>query len=219
MMRGREPHIMQTTTLRLSFAATSLALALACGDKPAEPAPAPPEPAEPAAPAAETAAHADKEDKAAPIPGQGFELPPVPEGAKVAFVDLEDGASIEGPVTEGKVKVHVKMAAENIQVKPAGQIEAGSGHHHLLIDTESTPKGVVVGKDDQHLHFGKGQTEADIELTPGEHALELQFADGIHRAYGPELSAKIKVTVVEAKAPSEAPPPTKKQAAKGKTKP
>jgi hypothetical protein len=188
---------MNTKTLRLSFAASSLALVLACGEKPSEPAPAAPsEPAAPAAPAAPSEA---------PTPGQGFELPAIPAGAKVSFVDLKDGASVEGPAVDGKVKVLVKMAAENILVKPAGQIEAGSGHHHLLIDTESTPKGTVVGQDPQHLHFGKGQTEAEIELTPGEHTLELQFADGIHRAYGPELSAKIKVTVVEAKPPAEEP--------------
>jgi len=197
---------MHTKTLRLSFAASSLVLTLACGEKPSEPAPAPSEPAAPAAPAAPSAA---------PTPGQGFELPAIPAGAKVSFVDLKDGATIEGPATDGKIKVLVKMAAENILVKPAGQIEAGSGHHHLLIDTESTAKGTVVGQDPQHIHFGKGQTEAEIELTPGEHTLELQFADGIHRAYGPELSAKIKVTVVEAKPPAEEPA---KKGATGKTK-
>ena len=205
---------MQTKTLRLSFAASSLALLLACGEKPSEPSPATPAPTEPAAPAA-PAAPASPAPAAAPVPGQGFELPAIPAGAKVAFVDLKDGASIEGPLADGKIKVLVKMAAENILVKPAGQIEAGSGHHHLLIDTESTAKGTVVGQDPQHLHFGKGQTEAEIELTPGEHALELQFADGIHRAYGPELSSKIKVTVVEAKPPSEQPA---KKGTTGKTK-
>jgi hypothetical protein len=190
---------MNHSTLRLSIAASSLALLLACGEKPAEPAPAPaPAPAEPAAPAAPAAA------PAAPAPSN-FELPSIPAGAKVSFVDLKDGATIEGPLVDGKVKVLVKMNAENITVKPAGQIEAGSGHHHLLIDTEATPKGSVVGQDPQHLHFGKGQTEAEIDLTPGEHALELQFADGIHRAYGPELSAKIKVTVSEEKPASEKP--------------
>jgi hypothetical protein len=203
---------MQTKTLRLSFAASSLALMLACGEKPSEPAPAEAVPAAPAAPATPTTAA-----PAAPAPG-GFELPPIPAGAKVSFVDLKDGASIEGPAADGKVKVLVKMAAENILVKPAGQIEAGSGHHHLLIDTESSPKGVVVGQDPQHLHFGKGQTEAEVELTPGEHSLELQFADGIHRAYGPELSSKIKVTVVEAKTPSEQPAKKGAKGSTGKTK-
>lgn len=205
---------MQTKTLRLSFAASSVALVLACGEKPSEPAPTPSEPAAPSAPAepaapAAPAQHAEH----APTPGQGFELPAIPAGAKVSFVELQDGAAIEGPLVDGKVRVLVKMGAENILVKPAGQIEAGSGHHHLLIDTESTPKGEVVGQDAQHLHFGKGQTEAEIELTPGEHTLELQFADGIHRSYGPELSSKIKVTVAEAKPAAAAP------AKKAKTKP
>jgi hypothetical protein len=193
------------------FAASSLSLLLllACGEKPSEPAPAPAEPAPPAAPAEPSA-------PAAPAtPPPSFELPAVPAGAKVSFVDLKDGAKIEGPLIEGKVKVLVKMNAENITVKPAGQIEAGSGHHHLLIDTEATPKGSVVAQDPQHLHFGKGQTEAEIELTPGEHTLKLQFADGIHRSYGPELSSEIKLTVAEAK-PASAAPAKKGAAAKTK---
>jgi hypothetical protein len=136
----------------------------------------------------------------------------------VSFVDLKDGAKIEGPLAEGKVKVLVKMNAENITVKPAGQIEAGSGHHHLLIDTEAAPKGSVVSQDAQHLHFGKGQTEAEIELTPGEHTLKLQFADGIHRAYGPELSSEIKLTVAEAKPAAEATAKKGKAGASQKTK-
>ena len=44
------------------------------------------------------------------------------------------------------------------------------------------------------MHFGKGQTEAALALTPGEHVLSLQFADGIHRSYGSALSASIKIT-------------------------
>jgi hypothetical protein len=94
--------------------------------------------------------------------------------------------------------VQVKMSADNILVKPAGAVEAGSGHHHILIDAEPVAAGMPVPKDDQHLHFGKGQTEATVPLAPGEHVLSLQFADGIHRSYGSALSASIKVTAVAA---------------------
>jgi hypothetical protein len=145
-----------------------------------------------------------------------MEIPPIPDGSKVSFVAPADGAKIEGPLTEGKVKLVVKFGAENIAVKPAGVPEAGSGHHHLLIDTDLTAKGDVVGQDPQHLHFGKGQTETEIALTPGEHSLKLQFADGIHRSYGPQLSAEIKVNVAEAKPAAEEPPA--KKGANAKTK-
>jgi hypothetical protein len=188
---------MHTPTRRLSLAASSLVLLLACGEKPSEPAPAPAEPAAPAAPAAPP-----------PAAPPSVELPAVPEGAKVFFVEPKDGAKIEGPLTDGKVKVMVKMGAEKIEVKAAGQIEPGSGHHHIIVDADATAKGDVVTKDEQHIHFGKGQTETELDLTPGEHSLKLQFADGIHRSYGPQLSAEIKISVAEKSAEPE-PAPTK----------
>lgn len=30
----------------------------------------------------------------------------------------------------------------------------------------------------KRLHYGKGQTEAEVTLPPGEHKITLQFADG-----------------------------------------
>jgi hypothetical protein len=149
------------------------------------------------------------------------DIPPVPENAKVSFIEPADGAKIEGPLVDGKVKVTIKMGTENIAVKPAGVPEAGTGHHHLLVDTEPAPKGEVVGADEKHIHFGKGQTETELALTPGEHNLKLQFADGIHRSYGPQLGAQITITVSEAK-PEEAKPaaeePKKGAKTKAKTK-
>ena len=70
-----------------------------------------------------------------------------------------------------------------------------SGHHHLIVDGRPVPPGQPVPFDDKDLHFGKGQTEAQITLPPGRHTLTLQFADGGHRSYGPKWSATITVNV------------------------
>jgi hypothetical protein len=56
-------------------------------------------------------------------------------------------------------------------------------------------KGLVIPADEKSLHFGKGQTEADVKLTPGDHKLTMQFGDGSHRSYGPEMSQTITVHV------------------------
>jgi hypothetical protein len=173
----------------ISICLASLAL-FACGEKPSEQAAPPAEPATAAPPAAPAAA---------PTPPPSTELPPIPDGAKVSFTEPVNGAKIQGPLEDGKVAVAVKMNAEGITVKPAGQLEAGSGHHHIEIDVEPEPAGTVVPKDATHLHFGLGQTEAKLMLTPGEHTLHLQFADGIHRSYGPKLADTIKITVAEGK--------------------
>jgi phage baseplate assembly protein gpV len=183
-----------TKTIRtLRFAITVLALA-ACSPK----AEAPSEPA----PAAEPAPSAPEPAPAAP---PSAELPAVPAGAKVFFVAPLDGAKVEGPLENGKITVHVQMGAENITVKPAGAIEAGSGHHHILIDPQPIAVGTPVPKDEQHLHFGQGQTEATIGLEPGEHTLTLQFADGLHRSYGPALASTIKVNAIAAGSVQAAP--------------
>jgi hypothetical protein len=117
------------------------------------------------------------------------ELPSIPEGAKVIFQNLKDGAVVSSPLK-------VKMGTEVIKVDTAGPVIAGIGHHHLLIDAEdSLTAGTMVPKDSTHLHFGKGQTETEIKLTPGKHKLALQFADGLHRSYGGKLSTVITVNV------------------------
>ena len=71
-----------------------------------------------------------------------------------------------------------------------------SGHHHILIDNgDSLALGTVVPKDSTHLHFGNAQKEAELKLTPGQHKLTLQYADGIHRSYGGKLASSITVDV------------------------
>lgn len=108
----------------------------------------------------------------------------------VSFKNVKDGASIpNGSMIQFEVK--------GLKIVPAGKLEEGAGHHHLIIDRGSIPEGQVIPTDDNHLHFGKGQTEVQLKTTPGPHALTLQFADGVHRSYGPALSATIHVTVTE----------------------
>ena len=181
--------------LRLGGLCVWMGLANACGDKAAEPAPAPAPAPDPhaghdhdhahdhAAPAAAAAA-------AAALPA----LPALAPNARVFFIEPAEGATITGPLENGAIRVTVQMGAENVAMKPAGAIEAGSGHHHVLIDA-TVPAGTVVPKDGAHVHFGKGETEAEVSVPAGAHKLTLQLADGIHRSYGEALSATINITV------------------------
>lgn len=125
-----------------------------------------------------------------PAPGANVPaLPPVPEGAKVIFKNLKDGATISSPFK-------LEMGTEVIKVDTAGPVVAGIGHHHLFIDAEdSLAAGTIVPKDSTHIHFGKGQTEYELTLSPGKHKLTLQMADGLHRSYGGKLAATITVNV------------------------
>jgi hypothetical protein len=108
--------------------------------------------------------------------------------AGVSFVEPADGATVSNPV-------RVKFAVSGMRVAPAGEVIEGAGHHHILIDGKPLAKGDVIPANDHAIHYGKGQTEAELTLPPGDHTLTLQFADGAHRSYGPEWSQTIKVHV------------------------
>ncbi|MDH5656970.1 MAG: DUF4399 domain-containing protein [Spirochaetia bacterium] len=114
--------------------------------------------------------------------------PPAKASGRVFFTEPADGAVIEG-------KVKVMMGVEGMEVKPAGELVEGTGHHHIIINGSSVEKGMVVPADEKYIHFGKGQTETELELEPGEYSLTLQFANGLHESYGPDLSQTIKITV------------------------
>ncbi|MFP6559835.1 DUF4399 domain-containing protein [Paraburkholderia sp. B3] len=106
----------------------------------------------------------------------------------VYFVEPKDGATVTNPV-------HVVFGTDGMTVAPAGTMTPGTGHHHLLIDSGPLPQGQVVPVSDKSIHYGKGQTETDITLPPGDHTLTAQFADGAHHSYGPEWSQTITVHV------------------------
>lgn len=118
----------------------------------------------------------------------GAHIGPVPEGAKVYFVSPADGATVTSPVK-------IQMGVEGMEVQPAGKMEDGSGHHHIVIDADPVAKGTLVPADDKHKHFGKGQTETELQLAPGQHTLQLQFANGVHLSYGEQMNSKITITV------------------------
>lgn len=70
-----------------------------------------------------------------------------------------------------------------------------TGHFHLLIDDTVAPEGSAIVFNDSHKHYGKGQTTAEVELTPGKHTLTLQFANALHESYGPGYASTITVMV------------------------
>jgi len=89
----------------------------------------------------------------------------------------------------------VEFAVEGMTVAKAGDLKAGTGHHHLIIDGAPIAKDRVVPKDETHKHFGDGSTSTSLTLKPGKHTLTLQFADGVHKSYGEEYSKTISVEV------------------------
>ena len=114
---------------------------------------------------------------------------PSPAGAEVYIVSPKDGAKVKGPVT-------VVFGLKGMGIAPAGIKFDNSGHHHLLIDTDSpTDLSLPLPADDHNVHFGKGQTETTLTLAPGKHTLQLVLADYLHTPHVPAVISK-KITIV-----------------------
>ena len=118
-----------------------------------------------------------------------IELSPSVDNASVYFISPSDEESISGKVT-------VRFGLENFGVAPAGTQILNTGHHHLIIDADLPPLNLPIPADKNHVHFGKGQTEVELELTKGEHTLQLLLGDFRHIPHGPPIySKKIRITV------------------------
>jgi hypothetical protein len=113
-----------------------------------------------------------------------------PAGAKVYIISPQNGATVSNPVT-------VRFGLSGLGVAPAGVEKEKTGHHHLLIDVD-LPKDLTLAipADDNHRHYGGGQTEVTVELKPGTRTLQLLVGDHNHVPHNPPLaSEKISITV------------------------
>jgi hypothetical protein len=128
-------------------------------------------------------------DKAAPAP-EASARTPSPPGAKVFILEPKDGAVVKSPVT-------VKFGVEGMELVPAGTDKPNSGHHHLLIDTKLEDFNAPVPADANHIHYGKAQTEAQIELKPGKHTLQDLFGDKNHIPHDPPVQSGVVTITVE----------------------
>ena len=125
---------------------------------------------------------------------------PAAPGAEVYFVDIKDGDTVP-------TKLTIHFGLKNMGVAPAGSDRPNSGHHHLLIDTDLPPLNQPIPNDPHHLHFGAGQTEAEVTLSPGPHTLQLLLGDKDHLPHSPPvMSPRIHVTAVPKGGPTPSAP-------------
>jgi len=100
----------------------------------------------------------------------------------------EDGATFAGGLD-------VEMVADGVTIEAAGDAREGFGHFHVIVDDGCVDSGTPVPKDANHIHFGFGATTGTIYLTPGDHDLCLQVADGVHSALDITDTATVTVGV------------------------
>lgn len=117
---------------------------------------------------------------------------PSPEGAEVYFINLEDGATLSSPVT-------IQFGLRGMGIAPAGIEAPNTGHHHLLVNMPINDEMLenALPADDNHRHFGGGQTEATLELPAGTHTLQLLLADWSHIPHDPPVASTVITVTVE----------------------
>jgi hypothetical protein len=120
------------------------------------------------------------------------ERTPSPAGAEVYIISPKDGTKVHNPV-------RVQFGLKGMGIAPAGIKFENTGHHHLLIDTDAPADlSAPLPATEKIVHFGKGQTETTLTLTPGKHTLQLLLGDMNHVPHAPPvISKKITITVVQ----------------------
>ena len=117
-----------------------------------------------------------------------FQSRTAPEGATVYFISPQNGETLSNPVT-------VKFGLKGMGVAPAGVDHPKTGHHHLLIDLNALPpENEPMAASDHIKHFGGGQTETTLELSKGQHTLQLILGDYLHVPFAPPMASK-KITI------------------------
>ena len=111
-----------------------------------------------------------------------------PKDAYLYIISPKDGATIAG-------QFWCLFGLRGMGISHAGDQFPSSGHHHVFIDVdEPLNPGEPIPQDKKHLHYGSGQTEALIQLSPGQHTLQLVLGDAKHFPFNPPLVSK-KVTI------------------------
>ena len=128
----------------------------------------------------------------AQTPAVALERTASPPGAEAYIISPKDGATVKSPV-------RVQSGLKGMGVAPAGVKFENTGHHHLLLDSDApVDLSAPLPATDRILHFGKGQTEASVPLSPGKHTLQLLLGDQNHVPHNPPvISRKITITVTQ----------------------
>lgn len=127
----------------------------------------------------------------------GGETPANPD-AEVYFINLEDGQTVTSPL-------RVKFGLRGMGVAPAGAEKEMTGHHHLFINRPPLGEGEDgadelangIPSDENHMHFGGGQTETEIDLPVGTHTLQLVLGDAGHVPHATPIVSKVITIIVE----------------------
>ncbi len=131
--------------------------------------------------------------------GLGIIEPPISANELVYHAPDDAKVYIISP-TEGNIlseTFKVEFGLSGMKIAPAGVDKENTGHHHLLVDLGELPDLTASLPATENIrHFGGGQTETTLTLSPGKHKLQLLLGNYAHVPHeNPVISDPITVTV------------------------
>jgi hypothetical protein len=122
-------------------------------------------------------------------------------GAEAAVVDAAPAvveAIIASPAAGDTVDATFTMTLDvrNLELRPAGTMEPGTGHHHLTIDRDIVAEGEQMPAEAGIVHLGAAQTEYTWEgLAPGAHTIVAVLGDYEHKRLAGAKTDTVTVVV------------------------
>jgi hypothetical protein len=109
----------------------------------------------------------------------------------VTITSPTEGSVVDGPA------VTVQLSVSGFELRPAGDLTVGTGHHHLYLDTDVTdPREPVPTLPQSVIHMGDASSEYTFpNVAPGEHRLIAVVADGVHVPLQPWVVDTVHFTV------------------------
>ena len=120
----------------------------------------------------------------------------------LVLVACGDSASVqivlpaEGEMLEEGSSVMVTLQVSGLTIAPAGTMDPGTGHHHLMVDRDLPVGGLPIPTFQGQVHLGAGQTEYEIEgLEAGEHMVIAVMGDGTHIPLDPWVVDTVRFVI------------------------
>ena len=156
----------------------------ACGQETADVA------TEDSAEAAEAAVEAVAEDRSVATSAAALPRTDSIEGASVFFISPTDGETVTNPFV-------VEFGISGMELVKAGDNQAGSGHHHLIIDAGPPDLSMPIPANEHYIHFGDASASTELTLEPGSHTLQLLLGDFLHIPHDPTVLSTTITIIVE----------------------
>jgi hypothetical protein len=114
---------------------------------------------------------------------QTFSRSAAPAEARVVLISPADGDITKRSIT-------VQIARTGMGVESADGTWEEPTSLHLIVDTPLPDASLPIPNGEQHRHIGVEQTEMGLELSPGEHTLQLVVGDANHVPLEPPITSE-----------------------------